>query len=138
MVEQFASQEEQHLKILSIFFYVVGGIAVLFSCFPFIHFFMGLFLMGLGLGSGTSELLAFAPIGLFFALFAGSIILLGMSFAICLILTGRFLNERSHYMFCLVMAGIACAFAPLGTILGVFTLITLTKPHVKQLFPDSG
>jgi hypothetical protein len=32
------------------------------------------------------------------------------------------------------MAGIECMFMPFGTVLGVFTIITLTREPVKQLF----
>ena len=32
------------------------------------------------------------------------------------------------------MAAISCAFMPFGTVLGIFTLIVLTKPPVKSLF----
>jgi hypothetical protein len=137
MVEQATTQEEQHLRLLAVFYYVLGGISALFACFPFIHFFIGLFFLGLGLGSGTAEMLPFAGIGLFFTLIAGTIIFVGMSFALCLILTGRFLTAKEHYMFCLVMAGISCAIMPLGTILGVFTMITITKPQVKEMFEHS-
>ena len=35
------NQDSEHLKLLSIFHYVVGGMAALFACIPFIHFFMG-------------------------------------------------------------------------------------------------
>jgi hypothetical protein len=31
------ANDEQNLKLLSIFHYVVGGIMALFSCFPIIH-----------------------------------------------------------------------------------------------------
>jgi len=34
-------QDEQYLKILSIFHFVVGGIAGLFACFPVFHLAMG-------------------------------------------------------------------------------------------------
>jgi hypothetical protein len=136
LTDTYIDQEEQHLQLLSIFFYVLGGIFALFACFPFIHLFLGLFFIGLGLGSGVKETLPFAPVGFFFVVIAGTIILLGMSFAVSLILAGRFLNARRHYTFCLVMAGMACLFMPLGTILGVFTLITLNKPSVKARFSD--
>jgi hypothetical protein len=32
------SEDEQYLRLLSIFHYVVGGIAALFACFPIFHF----------------------------------------------------------------------------------------------------
>jgi hypothetical protein len=58
----------------------------------------------------------------------------GWMFAILLIVAGRFLSKRKHYMFCLVMAAISCIFMPFGTILGIFTIIVLMQPSVKQLF----
>ncbi len=35
-------QDEEHLKLLSIFHYVVGGLAALFACFPIFHLIMGI------------------------------------------------------------------------------------------------
>src|SRR5438034_237975 len=46
----------------------------------------------------------------------------------------RELRDRRGYLFCLVMAGIACLFQPFGMILGVFTFIVLLRPSVKTLF----
>jgi hypothetical protein len=38
-------------------------------------------------------------------------------------------------MFCLAMAGIEAALCmPLGTVLGIFTIIVLMRPSVKQAF----
>ena len=35
-------QDDEHLKLLSIFHYVVGGLAALFACFPVFHLIMGI------------------------------------------------------------------------------------------------
>ena len=131
-------QYEQYLKILSIFHYVVGGIAGLFACFPLLHFFMGILFFVIGLMPGTeAQGLPFFPFslfGLFFSVIAGSIILLGWAFAVGIIIAGASLAARKRYMYCLVVAGIACAFIPFGTVLGVFTIITLTQTVVKEMF----
>jgi len=34
----------------------------------------------------------------------------------------------------MVIAGIECLFMPFGTVLGVFTLVVLVRPSVKELF----
>jgi hypothetical protein len=47
---------------------------------------------------------------------------------------GRMLQRRRGYTYCVVMAAIACAFTPIGAVLGVFTLIVLLRPSVKALF----
>ncbi len=36
--------------------------------------------------------------------------------------------------FVIVIAALSCAFFPFGTVLGVFTIIILSKPEVKSLF----
>ena len=127
------NDDEQYLKLLSIFHYVVGGIAGLFACFPIIHLVVGI---GILVSSLTQPAQSGPPalFGLFFVLIAGSIILFGWAFAICIILAGGFIAKRRNYMYCMVMAGIECMFTPFGTVLGVFTIITLIRPSVKELF----
>jgi hypothetical protein len=44
------------------------------------------------------------------------------------------LKNRRRYIFCLVVAGFECFFAPFGTVLGVFTILVLSRPSVKALF----
>jgi len=127
------NDDEQYLKLLSIFHYVVGGIAGLFACFPIIHFVIGL---GILISSLTQSSQNGPPIfmGLIFTLFAGGFILFGWAFAVCIMLVGRYISKRKNYMFCMVVAGIECMFTPFGTVLGVFTIITLVRPSVKELF----
>ncbi len=133
------SQDEQYLKILSIFHFVVAGISALFACFPILHFIAGIVMLVAGFGMGIGgeafpESIIPGFMGLFFTLIAGSMILFGLVLAVCKALAGWFLGRKSHYMYCLVMAGVECIFMPFGTVLGIFTIITLLKPSVKELF----
>jgi hypothetical protein len=61
-------------------------------------------------------------------------LILGWGFAIAMVIAGRMLQSCQAYVFCIVMAAIACAWMPFGTILGVFTIIVLVRPSVKELF----
>ncbi len=47
---------------------------------------------------------------------------------------GRCLAKRSCYAFCLFIAGAECLFMPLGTALGIFTLVVMTRESVKTSF----
>jgi hypothetical protein len=38
-------QDEEHLRLLSIFHYVVAGLAALFALFPIFHLILGLFMI---------------------------------------------------------------------------------------------
>ena len=127
------NQDVEHLSLLSIFHYIVAAITALCSCLPFIHFFLGL---AMALGWGDFRTGEASWVGWIMAGFAGAIILSGWALAICLALAGKYLGERSHYRFCFVMACVGCVFMPFGTVLGIFTLMVLMRPTVKQLFGE--
>jgi hypothetical protein len=61
-------------------------------------------------------------------------VLLGWLFAALVAVAGRKLAKRRGRTFCIVVAALCCIMVPLGTILGVFTLIVLTRPSVQALF----
>lgn len=132
------TQDEDHLRLLSIFQYVVAGLAALFACIPIIHLVVGLFILLAPQkfdGKGESPP---AFLGWFFVIFASVIITLGWVFAGFVFALGRSLAKRKRYLFCLVMAGIECMFMPFGTVLGVFTIVVLLRDSVKQLFPTTN
>src|SRR5947208_13993535 len=93
------AQEEQHLQLLAIFHYIVGGLAALFACFPLIHLTIGL-AMVFGGFSGNQAPPAF--IGWLFIILGGSFFLVGQSLAICIIIAGRFLAQLKFYLLCFV------------------------------------
>jgi hypothetical protein len=128
------NQDAEHLRLLGIFHFVCAGLAALFACIPIIHLILGLVMV---FGPETFGKTGNPPpafLGWFFIAMALGVIFLGWLFAALLAWAGRCLQQRKHYTFCLVMGGIACLFAPVGTALGVFTLIVLSRPTVKALF----
>lgn len=134
MTDYTTNQDEQHLKLLSIFHYIVGGIIALFSFFPIFHLVFGIVMI---VSPDTFESGGEGPpafIGWLFALIGGTIILVGLVLASCVFIAGRFLALRRHYTYCLVIACIQCLFIPFGTVLGVFTIIVLMRDSVKQFF----
>jgi hypothetical protein len=128
--------DDQNLRILSIFHYVVAGVAAAFSLFPVFHIVLGAMMVLGKLDDGPS-----APPDIFGWFFIGIglfLMLTGMTFAACYAFAGRCLSRRKHYMYCLVMAGVGCMFVPFGTVLGVFTIIELQKDTVRRLFTSPG
>ena len=129
-------QDEQHLQILSILHYLLAAVIALFACFPVLHLIIGIiFLAAPEAFEGPN---GFGPppmlFGLLFTIVPAAIILAGWTLAICVFLGGRFIARRTHYTWCLVVAGISCIFMPLGTLLGVFTIVVLLRPSVKAMF----
>jgi len=47
---------------------------------------------------------------------------------------GKNLSNHRRRIFCLVITCMNCINVPLGTVLGVFTIIVLVRPSVKDLF----
>ncbi len=125
------SQDLEHLKILTIFHYVAAGMIALFACIPMIHFFLGLAMATGALGSeGGPE----SIVGIFFMAGAGLFIIAGWTLAVLVFFAGRNLSRRTNHTFCMIIAGLECLFMPVGTVLGVFTIIVLARNSVKALF----
>lgn len=133
-----ANDDAKNLDLLAMFHYILGGITALFSCFPFMHVFMGIavltgkFAETTSKSSGPPE----AMFGWLFIIMGGMFILGGWSIAVCMIIAGKKLKARKSKTFCMVVAGIECMFMPFGTVLGVLTLIALNKDSVKELFSE--
>jgi len=127
------NHDENHVRLLSIFYYVTAGLAALFACIPFIHIALGIAMI-----SGAFDSAEGGPppefLGWLFVFIGAFIIVMGLVFALMLFLTGRFMGQHRHYTFCLVMAGISCLFMPFGTVLGIFTIVVLSRPAVKAMF----
>ncbi|MFZ2752506.1 MAG: hypothetical protein WAZ48_03570 [Lysobacteraceae bacterium] len=131
IASETTAQELEHLRMLSIFHYIVGGITALFSLIPVIHLVIGV-AMVTGRLEGTDAEARF--FGWFIVAFAAVLIACGLTLAGFIVYAGRCLRERRRHMLCMVVAALSCMMMPFGTVLGVFTLITITKPSVKALF----
>ncbi len=127
-------KDQEHLQLLTVFHYVMGGMVALFACFPFIHVILGIVALALPETLGSENEAFPALFGWVFIIMGGAFILAGWTVATCMLLAGRCLARRIRYTFCMVIAAIECLFVPLGTVLGVFTITILMRPSVKQLF----
>ena len=110
--------DNEHLKLLSIFHYVVGGIAAFFACIPILHLVIGLFfiLAPEKFGHGSNQPPAF--IGWFFVVFASIFILAGWTLAILILLAGRFIARRKTTPFALSWPVWNASLCPLEPCLG--------------------
>ena len=126
----------EHLRLLSIFHYVLGGITAVFACFPCIHLSVGIAMVSGAMHDGSGQ----RPpefIGWFFIAVAVAFILAGWTVALAMLFAGRFLARHTRYTYCFVVAAIECLFVPLGTVLGVFAILVLNRSSVKELFEGS-
>jgi hypothetical protein len=127
------SRDAEHLKLLTIFHYVLAGLVALGASIPILHVAIGIWVLTAPPAPAPGR----PPpsfIGWFFVIFGAAAVLLGWAFAACLAVAGRNLSRRRGWTFCLVVACLSCLWVPMGTALGVCTLLVLLRPTVKGLF----
>lgn len=132
--------DARHLQLLSVFYYVLAAITVVFSLFAVIYMVAGIIMMASvpmssrpsGPGAPPPEMMQL--MGGMFALMSVFGLLYGLTMAAFFFSGARCLARRTRYTWCLIVAGFACLQMPLGTILGVFTILVLVRPTVKNLF----
>jgi hypothetical protein len=128
------SQDLEHLRLLSTFHYVAAGLLALLALLPLLQLIAGLTMLQWSVHK-PEEMIPGLFFGGCFSMLAAMWMLVGLSSAACLAVAGHFLARRIHYTFCLVVAVVACLFMPVGTLLGVFTVLVLVRPSVRALFP---
>jgi hypothetical protein len=127
--------DADHLKLLAIFHFVGAGLAALGMLFLFAHYsFMHLFFANPKMWEGQK---GGPPPAEFFAIFQWFYVAFGLWFFVSLTLnlvSAFCLRARKHRTFSLVVAGINCVHMPLGTVLGVFTMIVLLRDSVREAY----
>src|SRR6266704_5781875 len=133
-------RDTEQLNLLAIFHYVVAGLAALFSFFPLLYTTVGaIFIFAARHGTAKpGEDLPPEFLGWIFAVLGSVLFLIGLSMAICILIAGRSLALRKRYSFALGMACIECLFIPFGTILGVFTIVVLSRESMRGLFSTAA
>ncbi|REJ70336.1 MAG: hypothetical protein DWQ31_01340 [Planctomycetota bacterium] len=128
----------EQLRLLSIFHFVAAAMIALVSLLPIFHLVIGIvFLVSASNPSPevpAADVIAQRAIGSLFTFIAGMAILIGLTTASCVLVAGKCLARHCRYMFCLVTAGLLCLFFPIGTVLGVFTILVLNRSTVRVLF----
>ncbi len=132
-------QDEQHLKTLPIFYYILAGFSLLLGCLGLTYVVFGAVIALL-----PDEVISSDPnappagviklLGLGLAAIGGLLVVAQLVVAVLQFLAGRFIARRRHRMFCLVIAGLVCLLVPLGTALGIYTFVILTRPSVIERF----
>ena len=129
--------DAEHLRLLAVAHYVSGGLTILFSSLFIFHFLI-FFVIGSDPnlmpppkpGHNQAADQVFRMMGAIIGVF----ILLGWSFGALTIYVGNSIKRRARRPLSLVVACLNLVFLPVGTLLGVASLIVLTRSSVKQLY----
>jgi hypothetical protein len=132
--------DREHLKLLAIFYYMLGGITIFFSCFGLFHFFFGLAMVFFGDSfhgrHGQPDL---PPLffGLLFSFIGVMIVLTGWIIGGLTLFAARSIQLRKRRTFTLVIAALNCLncmFMPFGAVLCAFTFVILTRDSVRRVY----
>ena len=129
--------DADHLNLLSIFHFVGAGLALLGMMFLLLHFTLFHTFMenpAMWRNQGPPP-----PPAQFFAIFKVFYLVFGMWLAASFVLnllSGFFLRGRSHRAFSLVVGAVNCLHVPLGTVLGVFTIVVLMRESVRGIYGE--
>jgi hypothetical protein len=142
-VEEYqAMQDADQLRILSTLKLVYGILILVGSFFVLLYFgFFGFMMSSMETTSRASNRGVAPPPDLAFHAF-GSIFLMFALFAMVImwvlgwlaIYSGKCIRERRNWTLVMVSACLNCIHMPLGTALGVYTIIVINKPSVKATF----
>lgn len=130
------NEDTEHLNLLKTFHYVVGGISCLMSCIPLFHVVIGYLIATNQIPHEGEANQIPNQFGWIFVALGVIAFLLGQIFSICIILSGRYMQQRKYYMYSFILACISCIFVPFGTALGVCTIIVLSRDSVKHMYEE--
>jgi hypothetical protein len=144
-----AMVDDEHLRLLSIGYYVSAGITGVFSLFGLFYAFLG-GVMGLMISQSAKTAAANAGTllsasadqasqvaGLIFGVIGFALFLFFIALAALKFFTGRCLKQRKSRTFCFVVSILTCLEVPYGTVLGACTILVLERPSVKYLFDSN-
>ena len=129
-------QDLQQLKLLSIFYYVWGGLASLGAVVVAISLIVAGGAMSSLPASSSEDAQSQAVMGPIFIVMGIAVLILGLIYGILAIMAGgKFKKHIGGYAFCLVISIITCITSfPIGTALGIFAIVVLMRASVKEIF----
>ena len=137
--EKQAVLDDEHLRLLALFHYVMGGFTVVGALFA------GMWAVFMAVvwasapptfPEGTNEEIPrqFQTIPAFMLAFFGMFAALAVVFGVLQVVAGRCIATRRARLFTLLVAIPRVIFIPFGTLLSIFTFIVLERASVQQLY----
>ncbi|MDZ4179906.1 MAG: hypothetical protein U1E29_11865 [Coriobacteriia bacterium] len=134
--ERQAIVDQEHLKLLPLYYWVSGGFLGAYALFMLAYFiFIGVMFTSLSFEDAAS-----APPPAFGWMFIGMGVagfLFVAAFVAVKVLAGFWIAKRKNRVGVMIAAGLSCLEFPYGTLVGVLTFIVLARPSVTALFESS-
>ena len=133
--DQRAIIDAEHVRLLAIFHFVSAAFSLLGVLFSSLYFVLFQVIFSNPQAFAQSQQGA-PPVEFvtFIRWFTGIFVVWFLVSCVGNLLSGFFLRARRHRTFSMVIAAINCLHIPLGTILGVFTLVVLGRESVRKMY----
>lgn len=128
--------KSNNLDTFKTLYLIKGILTLLMSFIPLIYIFLGGFLSTMIEMEEIQDPPPF-DIGLIFMIIGVVALIFIVGTGVATILASNYIRDRKNYTFILVVAILNCFSGILGILLGVFTIIEINKPEVKELFEQS-
>lgn len=135
-------KDNDQLNLLSIFHFVIAGLTVFGMGFLILHYtIMSTVFNNPDMWKNQRNppprefMDTFSKVLIVFYLFMGAIL---AAMFVANLLSGFFLRQRKNRIFSLVVGGVNCLQIPFGTVLGVFTIVILTRDSVREAYEMAG
>jgi len=142
-------RDNEHLNTLAVMHYVWAGLLGLGLLFLYVHYMLTMQVMNaassytppntsegfpLRHGEPAQVIDDMMNTFIYFYLIAGGLILLGI---VLNVISARCIKQRKNRVFSIVVAAINCLQIPLGTVLGIFTIVVLNRSSVAQKYREA-
>ena len=126
-------RDEEQLRLLGTFHYVVAGLQVAFGVLSLLN----LWLWRTMMRDGPAMFGDFPPPDAFIPFMTATVVVYfvgALAFAALTLMAGRCIRARRSRRFVVTAAAINCVAFPFGTILGIFTLVVMNRESVRAIF----
>lgn len=133
-----SDQKRTYLRVLAILHYVhaalIGLVGLAMAGIVVFGFGFGAWQHGMGGMDGMGGMGGMRNFGCMELVIVGPVLLLLVPYAIVNFLVGRWLQQRRHWTAIIVVSALNALNVPVGTLLGVFTIVVLLGDDVRVAF----
>ena len=123
----------EHLRLLALLHYISGGVTLAFCLFGLI-----MFSFFFGMLSSIPQTQQHGPPPAIVFGFFGAFAAIGVVYGVLEIVAGRFISQRRHRVYSLIVSIPRIITIPYGLLLSVFTLVVLERPSVRRLYHEAA
>ena len=135
---ELVDRDQEHLRLLMLGYYINAGFCGFFSLFSLVYMAIGVLAASGALSGRSSSSDNPRVVGLIFLGIGFLFLAMALGGAWLNYFTARSLKLHRHRTFCLIIGGLSCLQMPWGTVIGVCTILVLSRPSVRMLFEPRG